>query len=80
MALFRMTAAFGLLLAVAPDQTMEATRSILGIAKDKVANESVDPGSTGAEAALAFCRANAELCLETARRAAGAAAKTAGRS
>ncbi len=79
MALFRMTAAFGLLLVVAPDQTMEATRSILGMAGDKVASETA-AGPASAEAALAFCRANADLCLETARRAAGVPAKPANRS
>ena len=80
MALFRMTAAFGLLLAVAPDQTLEATRGILGLAGDNVASETAAVRPAGAEAALAFCRAHADLCLETARRAAGGAAKPAGRS
>ncbi len=80
MALFRMTAAFGLLLAVAPDQTLEATRSILGMAGGKVASEAASVRPASADAALAFCRANADLCLETARRAAGVAPRPAGRS
>ncbi len=75
MALFRMSAAFGLLLAVAPDQTLEATRSILGMAGSEAARETVAQRPAGADAALAFCRANAELCLETARRAAEVAAR-----
>ena len=78
MALFRMGAAFGLLLAVAPDQTLEATRKILGMAGESVAHETAKPAT--AEAALAFCRSNADLCLETAKRAAGLSTRAPGKS
>lgn len=78
MALLRMTAAFGVLLAVAPDQTLDATRSILGMTGSEAARETAVARPAGAEAALAFCRANAELCLETARRAAEVAVKPSG--
>ncbi len=80
MALFRMTAAFGLLLAIAPEKTLEVTRNVLGMASETVAGETAAVGPVSAEQALAFCRQNADLCLETARRAAAVAAKQPGRS
>jgi aryl-alcohol dehydrogenase-like predicted oxidoreductase len=64
MALFRISCAFGLLLAVAPDPTLQAVRQVLGMAEGAPAQ-----AASPSEAALAFCRAQPDLCLEAARRA-----------
>lgn len=64
MALFRMTAAFGLLLAVAPEPTLQAVRQAFGLAEGAAPAQAAT-----AEAALSYCRANPEICVEAARRA-----------
>ena len=73
MALFRMSAAFALLVAVAPEPTLRAVRQIVGMA------EGAAPAETAAlgEAALTFCRSNPQPCLEAARHAAASGSKPA---
>ncbi|MGL4635256.1 MAG: hypothetical protein ACRCWF_04685 [Beijerinckiaceae bacterium] len=64
MAILRIAAAAGLLLAVAPEQTMEAARSMFGMAS--AVKEQHMPT---AESAMAYCRKNPTVCAEAARTA-----------
>ena len=66
-----MTAAFGLLLAIAPEPTLGVVRQAFGIAEGAAPAQA----ATAGEAALAYCRANPDICIEAARRAAAPAAK-----
>jgi hypothetical protein len=64
MALFRIAAAAGLLLAVAPDQTRQAIGALFRQAED-VQRAAPSPQDAAA-AALAYCRENPEACMKAA--------------
>jgi len=65
-ALFRMTAAFATLLAVAPDPTLRAARGILGLAEGAAPTQ-----ASASETAIRFCRTHPATCLDAARSAGG---------
>jgi len=65
MALFRISAAVGVLLVVAPEPTLRVARGLFGMA-----DEAASARPAAAEAALAYCRSNPDVCLDAARRAA----------
>jgi hypothetical protein len=65
MALFRIAAAAGLLAALAPEQTLQAARAVLGMAEEAKASQ-----MPSAEAAQAYCKAHPQICAEAARQAA----------
>ncbi len=64
MALFRIVAATGVLLAVAPEPTLHVVRTIIGMAETLPLSK-----SEAAEAAIAYCREHAQTCLDVARKA-----------
>ncbi|MCA3563181.1 MAG: hypothetical protein IOC90_10705 [Methylocystis sp.] len=66
MALFRIAAAAGLLLAVAPEPTLGVLRSVFGIADAVPLSQ-----NAAAEAALAYCREHPRTCVDIARKAEG---------
>jgi hypothetical protein len=66
MALFRIAAAAGLLLALAPEETLKAARAAFGLAEE-VRQLQIPAG----DAAAAYCKANPGICLEAVRNAAG---------
>ena len=65
MAILRIAAAAGLLLVLAPEQTMETARSMLGLAKSMK-----DQHLPSADVAMAYCRENPAICADVARNAA----------
>jgi hypothetical protein len=65
MAILRIAAAAGLLLVLAPEQTLETARAMLGMAKS-VKDEHVP----SAEAAMVYCKAHPAVCADIARNAA----------
>ncbi len=73
MALFRIAAAAGILLVVAPEQTRQAVASIFRGAED--ARQALPTREQAAEAALAYCRRNADACAAAARKAVEAEAR-----
>ncbi len=68
MALFRIAAAVGLLLVLAPEQTLRVARSMVGIADEAKA---LQPAS--AESVINYCKAQPQVCADAARHAASAA-------
>jgi hypothetical protein len=69
MALFRIAAAAGLLLALAPEETLKVVRSAFGLAEE--ARQLQVPAG---DAAAAYCKANPSVCLEAVRQAASVGA------
>jgi hypothetical protein len=65
MAILRIAAAAGLLLVLAPEQTMDTARAMLGMAKAVK-----DEHMPSADAAMAYCKANPAVCADIARNAA----------
>jgi tRNA G18 (ribose-2'-O)-methylase SpoU len=65
MAIVRIAAAAGLLLVLAPEQTMQAAKSMLGMA-----HSVKEQHMPNAESAMAYCRTNPATCAEIARNAA----------
>ncbi len=68
MALFRIAAAVGVLLALAPEQTLRVARGMVGFAEEAKA---LQPAS--AESVISYCKAQPQVCADAARHAAGAA-------
>jgi hypothetical protein len=64
MALFRIAAAAGILLAVAPEPTIQVLRTIFGMAETLPLSK-----SAAAEAAISYCREHPQTCLDAARKA-----------
>ncbi len=64
MALFRIAAAAGLLLVLAPEQTLRVAKGMVGIAEEA---KSLQPAS--ADAVLTYCKANPQACADAARQA-----------
>jgi len=64
MALFRIVAATGLLLAAAPEPTLHVVRAIFGMAETFPISK-----TEAAEAAVAYCREHPQTCLDVARKA-----------
>jgi hypothetical protein len=73
MALFRMSAAFALLVAVAPEPTLRAVRQIVGMAEGAAPAETAAAG----EAALSFCRSHPQACRDAVTQAAATVARPA---
>jgi Sec-independent protein translocase protein TatA len=67
LALFRIAAAAGILFVLAPEKTREAAVAIFRGAEE--AKQAVPTREQVAEAALAYCRRNAEVCADAARKA-----------
>jgi tRNA G18 (ribose-2'-O)-methylase SpoU len=67
MALFRIAAAAGLLLVLAPDKTRDAIGAVFRGAEG--AREALPTKEQAAAAALAYCRQNAETCAAVAQKA-----------
>jgi hypothetical protein len=72
-ALFRIAAAAGLLLVLAPEETRKAVASLFQGAED--ARRAVPSAEQAAEAAIAWCRREPEACAAVARKASEADAK-----
>jgi hypothetical protein len=68
MAIFRIAAAAGLLLVLAPEQSRQAIGSIF--ATTEQARAAVPTREQAVEAAMAYCRKNAEACMDMGRKAA----------
>jgi hypothetical protein len=66
MALFRIAAAVGLLLALAPEQTLRVARAMVGMADEAKALQPVS-----AESVLSYCKSHPQVCADAARQAAG---------
>jgi hypothetical protein len=67
-AVFRIAAAAGLLLVLAPEQTRQAIASIFRGAEE--ARQAAPTKEQAAEIALSFCRQNPETCARAVRKAA----------
>jgi hypothetical protein len=67
LALFRIAAAAGILIVLAPEQSRQAIAAIFSGAED-ARRALPDPGQA-ADAALAYCRQNAEICAKAAHKA-----------
>ena len=75
MALFRVAAAAGLLLVLAPEETTRVARGLLGLAE-----EAKSLHAPAAETAIQYCRANPLVCADVARQASGMVAAPAAKS
>jgi hypothetical protein len=69
LALFRIAAAAGLLFALAPEPTLKVARAALGLAEETAAAQ-----GSPADAAINYCKANPQICLDAARQASAAKA------
>jgi hypothetical protein len=65
MALFRIAAAVGLLLVLAPEQTLRVAKGMVGIADEAKALQPVS-----AESVISYCKAQPQVCADAARQAA----------
>jgi hypothetical protein len=70
LALFRIAAAAGVLLVLAPEQSRQAIGAIFGGARD--AARAVPTGEEAADAAIAYCRTHPDVCAKAVRKAAEA--------
>ncbi len=79
MAVFRIAAAAGILLAFAPAETLKVVRAAFGMADEARQIQVREIKGSAGELALAYCKANPEICLDAARQAAGAAPQPQGK-
>lgn len=75
MAIFRIAAAAGLLLVIAPEETTRVARGLLGLAQEAQSLQ-----AQVAETALQYCRANPSVCADVARQASSLALSPAAKS
>jgi hypothetical protein len=68
MAILRIAAAAGLLLVLAPEQTLRVAKGMVGMAEEA---KSLQPAS--AETVMTYCRTNPQVCTDAARQAVAAA-------
>ena len=66
MAILRIAAAAGLLLVLAPEQTLRVAKGMVGMAEEA---KSLQPAS--AETVMTYCRSNPQVCADAARQAVG---------
>ncbi len=64
MAILRIAAAVGLLLVLAPEQTIRVAKGMVGLAEEA---KSLQPAS--AETVMTYCRTNPQVCADAARQA-----------
>jgi tRNA G18 (ribose-2'-O)-methylase SpoU len=67
MAILRIAAAAGLLLVLAPEQTLRVAKGMVGMAEEA---KSLQHAS--AETVMTYCRSNPQVCADAARQAAAA--------
>lgn len=67
MAILRIAAAAGLLLVLAPEQTLRVAKGMVGMAEEA---KSLQPATT--ETVTTYCRTNPQVCVDAARQAVAA--------